>query len=166
MNKLTAENLKDLLIFYIEHEVNGIEVLRSKDERLEELAPLIEHGFLRESSEPSAMFNYTTGHTITEDGRIAVLAAVEVLQTPSRAKPEAVQPATCAKGEPDKLYTVRLYDGFDNIWVDVLPNVLYAEARKEWEDRTLNGTQKTRFSDIDYYDIFLADTKMLCSDTP
>jgi hypothetical protein len=162
--KLTAENLKDLLIFYIECEVNGIQVLRSKDERLEELAPLIEHGFLRKSSEPSAMFNYTTGHTITEEGKVAILAAVEVLQP--QAKPEAVQPATCAKGEPDKLYTVRLYDGFDNIWIDVLPNVLYAEARKEWDDRTLNGTEKTRFSNIDYYDIFLADTKMLYSVTP
>jgi hypothetical protein len=78
--KLTAENLKDLLIFYIECEVNGIQVLRSKDERLEELAPLIKHGFLRKSSEPSAMFNYTTGHTITEEGKVAILAAVEVLQ--------------------------------------------------------------------------------------
>ena len=79
MNKLTAENLKDLLIFYTEYEVNGIEVLRSEGERLKELAPLIDHKFLRVSSEPSAMFRYTTGHTITEKGRTAVVKLLEAL---------------------------------------------------------------------------------------
>jgi hypothetical protein len=69
-------------------------------------------------------------------------------------------PKTCSQGEPGKLYTVRHYDGFDNNWIDLLENVPYEEARKFWDERTEDGTKTTRFSDIDYYDIFESDTKM------
>ena len=49
-------------------------------------------------------------------------------------------------------FIVRLYDGFDNEWIDVSsPN------------KTKNGAEKTKFNDIDYYDIFPADTIMYFS---
>jgi hypothetical protein len=74
---------------------------------------------------------------------------------------ERFEPHTCFRGEAGKLYTVRHYDGFDNNWIDVLENVSYEEARELWDDRTAKGTKNTRFSDIDYYDIYEADTKMI-----
>jgi len=74
------------------------------------------------------------------------------------------KPKTCTVGEPGKLYTVRLYDGFDYNWIDIEAKVPYEEARRIWEEKTEGGTCKTRFDDIDYYDIFEADTKMLYSD--
>ena len=73
-------------------------------------------------------------------------------------------PKTCAVGEPGKLYTVRLYDGFDNNWLDIKADTPYEEARRVWDEETKGGTEKTRYNDIDYYDIFEADTKMLYSD--
>jgi hypothetical protein len=76
----------------------------------------------------------------------------------------ALEPKTCATGVPGKLYTVRLYDGFDNNWIDLKSRVDYEEARRVWNEETKGGTEKTRFDDIDYYDIFEADTKMLYSD--
>jgi len=74
------------------------------------------------------------------------------------------KPKTCAAGLPGKLYTVRLYDGFDNNWIDIEANVSYEVARRVWEESTEGGTCKTRFANIDYYDIFEAVTKMLYSD--
>jgi len=59
------------------------------------------------------------------------------------------------------LYVVRLYDGFDNIWIDVSDEVSYEEAEEIWNEKTNDGTEKTSFDDIDYYDIFEADTTML-----
>ncbi len=61
-------------------------------------------------------------------------------------------------------YIVRLYDGFDNKWMDVSKAVTYTEAKKIWDERTKNGTEKTKFDDIDYYKIFPADTTMLYRD--
>jgi hypothetical protein len=58
-------------------------------------------------------------------------------------------------------YIVRLYDGFDNQWLDVSEPVTYEEARLIWNERTNNGTEKTKYDDIDYYKIFPADTVML-----
>jgi hypothetical protein len=75
-----------------------------------------------------------------------------------------LEPRTCTAGEPGKLYTVRLYDGFDHNWLDIEAGVLYEEARRVWDERTKEGTEKTRFDDIDYFDIFEADTKMVFSD--
>ena len=60
-------------------------------------------------------------------------------------------------------YVVRLYDGFDNLWIDVSKPVTLNEAEEIWNQKTDNGTKKTDFQDIDYYKIFEADTKMLYS---
>ena len=62
------------------------------------------------------------------------------------------------------LFVVRLYDGFDNQWIDVSKPVNKEEANKIWLEKTKGGTKQIRFSDIDYYRIFPADTKMLFSD--
>lgn len=61
------------------------------------------------------------------------------------------------------LYQVRLYDGFDHLWIDIDKPCLYDEALHIWNEHTKNGTCNTRFADIDYYDIFPADTVMLYS---
>jgi hypothetical protein len=63
-------------------------------------------------------------------------------------------------GNIDKKYVVRLYDGFDNEWMDLTPPIDKEEADKYWNYKTENGTKKTSFADIDYYRIFEADTKM------
>ena len=58
-------------------------------------------------------------------------------------------------------YIVRLYDGFDNLWIDISKPLPYKEAHGVWLERTKNGTEKTKFDDIDYFKIFPADTVML-----
>ena len=63
--------------------------------------------------------------------------------------------------EKEKLYVVRLYDGFDNIWMDVSKPLPYDKAKEIWMEKTKDGTKNTKFSDIDYYKLFPADTKML-----
>ena len=62
--------------------------------------------------------------------------------------------------EEEKLYIVRLYDGFDNEWMDVSKPVTYKEAEDIWGEKTENGTKETKFDDIDYYKIFPANTVM------
>ena len=64
----------------------------------------------------------------------------------------------------EKLYVVRLFDGFDFEWFDVSEPVLYEEAQKIWNEHTKNGTEKKDFDDIDYYEIFPADTVMKFSE--
>lgn len=59
----------------------------------------------------------------------------------------------------EKQHIVRLYDGFDNLWIDVSGPLIYDEAFKLWLEKTNNGTEKTNYSHIDYYRIFPADTK-------
>jgi hypothetical protein len=58
-------------------------------------------------------------------------------------------------------YIVRVYDGMDGCWCDCTKAVTLEEATKYWNSRTNNGTIKTKYSDIDYYKIFPANTKML-----
>ena len=65
--------------------------------------------------------------------------------------------------EENRLYVVRLYDGFDNEWIDISEPSTYEEAEKLWNERTENGTKNTEFDDIDYYAIYPADTQMLLS---
>ena len=60
-------------------------------------------------------------------------------------------------------YIVRLYDGFDNEWIDVSEPVSKTEAEKILAEKTGNGTKNTCFNDIDYYSIFPADTVMFYS---
>jgi len=63
-----------------------------------------------------------------------------------------------------RLYIVRLYDGFDNQWIDISEAVNRQKANEIWLEKTRNGTKNTKYEDIDYYRIFPADTKMLFSD--
>jgi len=65
--------------------------------------------------------------------------------------------------EPDGKYAVRVWDGMDGCWCDVVAGVDLKTALETWCDRTKNGTEHTNYSDIDYYRIFPADTKMLWS---
>ncbi len=60
----------------------------------------------------------------------------------------------------DGLYVVRVYDGFDYCWTDVTRPVPLDEAKKVWNERTKDGTQNTKYADIDYYKIFPAGTRM------
>jgi len=60
-------------------------------------------------------------------------------------------------------YVVRLYDGFDNQWIDIGEPCTYDEALALWNTKTANGTRQTKYADIDYFDIFPADTSMLFS---
>jgi hypothetical protein len=64
---------------------------------------------------------------------------------------------------PDQLYTVRVWDGMDGVWCDVVTNVTLVEALTTWCSRTRNGTKATNYNDIDYYKIYPADTKMMYS---
>ena len=57
-------------------------------------------------------------------------------------------------------FIVRLYDGFDNEWIDVSKPVLYEEALKIWCEKTSDGTEKTHFNHIDYYAIYSEDIVM------
>jgi hypothetical protein len=63
-----------------------------------------------------------------------------------------------------ELFIVRLYDGFDNQWIDITGPVSEEVAQKVWNEKTDNGTKKSKFEHIDYYRIFPANTKMLFSD--
>ena len=63
-----------------------------------------------------------------------------------------------------ELFVVRLYDGFDNQWMDVSEPVTKKEAEKILNKETKNGTERASYKDIDYYRIFPADTHMLFSD--
>lgn len=62
------------------------------------------------------------------------------------------------------LFIVRLYDGFDNQWMDICDPVCKEEAERIWNEKTKNGTEKTKYADIDYYNICPADTHMVFSD--
>ena len=57
-------------------------------------------------------------------------------------------------------FIVRLYDGFDNEWIDISKPISKEEAKELWNKRTEDGTENTCFADIDYYEIFPADTIM------
>lgn len=60
----------------------------------------------------------------------------------------------------DDLYVVRLWDGFDGVWMDVTEPMPYEDANREWGRFTEGGTKHTRYQDIDYYKVFPADTTM------
>lgn len=71
---LTANNLSDLLIFHFK-KLEGIIELRTH--KPEKLKPLIDIGYLVESSPTSALHGWTTGHSLTKNGELAIEAAVE-----------------------------------------------------------------------------------------
>lgn len=64
---------------------------------------------------------------------------------------------------PGEKYVVRLWDGMDGVWIDITKPLSYDEARKAWNEKTKNGTEKTCFGDIDYFEIFPSSTTMLYS---
>lgn len=74
----------------------------------------------------------------------------------------AMQPINRSE-KPDTLFVVRLYDGFDNQWIDISRPVSKEEADKILAEKTHNGTTQTKYSDIDYYAIFPANTQMIYS---
>lgn len=59
-------------------------------------------------------------------------------------------------------YILRLYDGFDNQWMDIATGS-YDTVKIAFLKHTANGTKNKQYSDVDYYDIFPADTTMLYS---
>ena len=60
----------------------------------------------------------------------------------------------------EEKFIVRQYDGFDNEWIDISKPMSKEEAKELWNKRTEDGTKNTCFADIDYYEIFPADTVM------
>jgi hypothetical protein len=58
-------------------------------------------------------------------------------------------------------FTVRVWDGMDGCWCDVVANVELAFALRRWCKETADGTKSTKYADIDYYRIFTSDTQML-----
>ena len=60
-----------------------------------------------------------------------------------------------------ELYVLRLYDGFENHWIDITKPIPYEEALARWNKETKNGTRQTCYGDNDYYDIFPANTRMV-----
>ena len=60
----------------------------------------------------------------------------------------------------EEKFIVRQYDGFDNEWFDISKPVTKEEATNIWNRYTNDGTENTCFDDIDYYEIFPADTIM------
>ena len=64
------------------------------------------------------------------------------------------------------LFVVRVWDGFDEIWLDETNEPLSKEKAEElWNKITDHGKKNTRFDDITYYKIFPADSTMLFSDS-
>lgn len=59
-----------------------------------------------------------------------------------------------------KSFTLRVWDGMDGVWCDVVANVDLGFALRQWCERTENGTKATSFNDIDYYKIFPAELRM------
>lgn len=67
------------------------------------------------------------------------------------------------------LYVVRLYDGFDNEWMDVSDPMSKEEADKACGDMNEArggsgaGKREGSYFDIDYYAVYPSDTRMVFS---
>lgn len=82
-----------------------------------------------------------------------------------RAEKAEAQLASVEEEAPNvNKFVVRLYDGMDNVWMDVSKPVSKEEADRIWNQKTDNGTKKTKFDDIDYFNVFPADTNMVFRD--
>lgn len=64
----------------------------------------------------------------------------------------------------EQLYVVRLWDGFDNEWMDVSEPVSREEADRIWNEKTDNGSKGVGYDDIDYYAVYPANTTMVFSE--
>ena len=60
----------------------------------------------------------------------------------------------------EQKWIVRLFDMFD-VWIDISEPISREKADEMWNQKTKNGTQKTKYADGDYFAIFPADTKMM-----
>ena len=58
-------------------------------------------------------------------------------------------------------YVVRVFDGMDGCWTNCTGEVGRDEALRYWASRTDVGMHHASYSEIDYYRIFPADTRML-----
>ncbi len=65
-------------------------------------------------------------------------------------------------GAVDTKFVLRLFDGMDGVWCDVKSGSLKT-VLPVWAERTANGTKAISYSEIDYYRVFHASTKMLYS---
>jgi hypothetical protein len=65
----------------------------------------------------------------------------------------------------ETLWIVRLYDGFDNEWMDVSDPMPEAAAKQLAGDKNENahGKRDAGYDNIDYYRAFEADTTMVFS---
>lgn len=76
---------------------------------------------------------------------------------------QALQRAQVISPECDT-FVVRLYDGFDNEWMDVSGSLSGRQAKKIWAEKTDNGRKATSYADIDYYAIYPTDANMVFSE--
>ena len=97
---------------------------------------------------------------VSDDEKELEILCKTIEAIPGVERVDAIEP----EPEEEKLFVVRLYDGFDNQWMDVTKPIPKAEAEKDWNERTKNGTEKTNYGDIDYYKIYPAGTRMLYSE--
>lgn len=59
-----------------------------------------------------------------------------------------------------KKFIVRVWDGMDGCWTDCTGEVDRDEALRVWAESTKNGTEATKYADIDYFAIFPGGTRM------
>ncbi len=68
--------------------------------------------------------------------------------------------------DPEARFTLRVWDGMDGCWTDCAygehkaVNVPAEKALRAWAHETDDGTKRVSFSEIDYYRIFPAGTRM------
>lgn len=73
-------------------------------------------------------------------------------------------------GTGERLFIVRLWDGFDGEWMDVSGPLPHAEAEVLCGDKNaargggLHGKRRGDYADIDYYAVFPADSTMRFSE--
>lgn len=58
-------------------------------------------------------------------------------------------------------FIVRVWDGMDGCWTDCTGEVSREEALRAWAGYTDGGTRKISYAEIDYYQIFPGDTRMI-----
>jgi len=63
-------------------------------------------------------------------------------------------------------FSVRQWDGSDGCWSDIATDVSGQEALRLWSDYTKDGTERIRFSQLDYVRLFPAGTQMVWDGTP
>lgn len=74
-----------------------------------------------------------------------------------------MRPADLNVVDETRKFTLRVWDGMNGCWCDCFDatNVGLDIALAKWMKETGNGTRRVAFSEIDYYRIFPADTRMI-----